>query len=290
MPEHRIPTDAPPSYDDATGPSSSSRPHATSISSRLSIPGSHDSKIPPEHRRSMEDERRPLPKGWVRTFDPQSHHQFFVDTTADPPRSIWTHPYDDEEYLRSLSSEERERIEQESMHRGYPPRTASSSSFHTPEELPPREGKKSLGRKLKDKVTGTTHEQRVQERRMRAEQEQRAYEQHRQMRQAMARAAETGQPQYVGKDPDGKDVYVEPPSYQGGYGGYGGGYGYNPYEGGVYTTPNARYIRPSNPYSRPYGGGYGGGYGMPLALGLGGGLLGGMLLGDMAFGGMGGGL
>lgn len=238
----------------------------------------------------MEDERRPLPKGWVRTFDPQSHHQFFVDTTADPPRSIWTHPYDDEEYLRSLSSEERERIEQESMHRGYPPRTASSSSFHTPEELPPREGKKSLGRKLKDKVTGTTHEQRVQERRMRAEQEQRAYEQHRQMRQAMARAAETGQPQYVGKDPDGKDVYVEPPSYQGGYGGYGGGYGYNPYEGGVYTTPNARYIRPSNPYSRPYGGGYGGGYGMPLALGLGGGLLGGMLLGDMAFGGMGGGL
>lgn len=199
----------------------------------------------------MEDERRPLPKGWVRTFDPQSHHQFFVDTTADPPRSIWTHPYDDEEYLRSLSSEERERIEQESMHRGYPPSkadivashtddedddqhhagTASSSSFHTPEELPPREGKKSLGRKLKDKVTGTTHEQRVQERRMRAEQEQRAYEQHRQMRQAMARAAETGQPQYVGKDPDGKDVYVEPPSYQGGYGGYGGGYGYNPYEG-----------------------------------------------------------
>jgi len=200
----------------------------------------------------MEDERRPLPRGWVRTFDPQSHHQFFVDTTVDPPRSIWTHPYDDDVYLRSLSSEERERIEQESMHRGNPPSKAdivashtddedddqhhvgaasSSSSFHTPEELPPREGKKSLGRKLKDKVTHTTHEQRVQERHMRAEQERRSYEQHQKMRQAMARAAETGQPQYVGKDSDGKDVYVEPPAYQGGYDGYGGGYGYSPYQG-----------------------------------------------------------
>jgi len=57
---------------------------------------------------------------------------------------------------------------------------------------------------------------------------------------------------------------------------------------GVYTTPNARYIRPSNPYSRPYGSGYGGGYGLPLGLGLGGGLMGGMLLGDMAMGGFGG--
>jgi hypothetical protein len=303
-----IPNEAPPSYSQATGSSagasSSSRPHAQDTG-HLAIPGSsgNDTKIPATYRRSMEDEQRPLPPGWVRTFDPKTKHQFFVDTTKDPPRSIWVHPYvprshakiepkkhqltidesgryDDEQYLRTLSSEERERIEEESpgLGRGHPPSKAdivsahtddeasdddhaatggaSSSSQRPPAELPPRpddKGKKSFGRKLKDKVTGTTHEQRVQERQKRAEEEQRAYEQHMHVRQCMARAAETGQPQLVGKDRDGKDVYVEPPAYQGNYG-YGGGYGYDPYgQGGVYTTPNARYIRPAAPYGRPYG-------------------------------------
>lgn len=48
-------------------------------------------------------------------------------------------------------------------------------------ELPPRpvdKGKKPLGRKLKDKLTGTTHEQRVRERQRRDEEERRMYEQH----------------------------------------------------------------------------------------------------------------
>lgn len=42
--------------------------------------------IPPQSRRSMEDENRELPPGWIRQYDPQEHHQFFVDTTANPPR------------------------------------------------------------------------------------------------------------------------------------------------------------------------------------------------------------
>ncbi|EMD00093.1 hypothetical protein BAUCODRAFT_30549, partial [Baudoinia panamericana UAMH 10762] len=234
----------------------------------------------------MEDENRPLPKGWIRSFDPHTHHQFFVDTTKDPPRSIWVHPYDDDQYLSTLSSEDRERIEQESMGRGHPPSkqdmiahltddeeedddqrhaggasSSSTSKPHASVELPPRptdqdkdKGKQGFGRKLKDKVTGTTHEQRVQERERRAAEEQRMYEQHQRIRRAMAEAQRTGQPQLLGKDKDGKDVYIEPPAYQGGYGGYPGGYGYNPYgSGGVYTTPNARYIRPADPYSRPYG-------------------------------------
>ena len=33
-----------------------------------------------------------------------------VDTKADPPRAIWTHPYDDEEYLRE-HPEVREKVE-----------------------------------------------------------------------------------------------------------------------------------------------------------------------------------
>lgn len=255
----------------------------------------------------MEDELRPLPKGWIRQYDSEQHHQFFVDTTKEPPHSTWVHPYDDEGYLASLSGSERERIEQESLNRGHPmskldmiasytddedEHNHASSSSHQG-ELPPRpdgkdKGKQPLGRKLKDKLTGTTHEQRDEERRKRAEHEQKLYERHIQIRKAMVEASRTGKPQHIGKDKDGKDIYIEPPQYQGG--GYGGGgYGYNPYNsgrGGIYDTPNARYIRPSNPYQRPMGYGYGGGYGLPL--GMGGGLMGGMMLGGM-MGGMGGG-
>lgn len=105
----RIPSEAPPSYTDATATASSQRP------ATLQVPQSSTHRvrngIPPEYRRSMEDEGRPLPQGWIRQYDDQSHHQFFVDTTRDPPRSIWQHPYDDEEYMSSLDPEERQRIQ-----------------------------------------------------------------------------------------------------------------------------------------------------------------------------------
>jgi len=92
----------------------------------------------------------------------------------------------------------------------------------------------------------------------------------------MSKAAETGVPQLLGKDKDGKDVYIEPPGAN--YPGYGAqAYGYNPYSQGPYANPNATFVRPPDPYQRPYGYGYGGGYGMPL-MGLGTGfLLGGLL-------------
>ncbi|WPH04345.1 Hypothetical protein R9X50_00723500 [Acrodontium crateriforme] len=299
-----VPSEPPPAYHEVAS-SSSSRPQAASNThNRLDIPRANDQDIPYASRRSMEDEHRPLPQGWVRSFDPGSEHQFFVDTTKTPPRSIWVHPYDDEQYLSTLSSEERERIEQESLGRGYPPSKADVIAAHSDEdddrparkasgaELPPRPQKEKLsfGRKMKDKITGTTHEQRERERKQRAEEERQLYQRHLAIRQAMTRAAQTGQPQLIGKDRDGKDVYVEPPAYRGDYGGYGNGaYGVNPYGGGMYAPPSARYQRPMGMYRRPYGGGYGGGYGMPLALGVGGGLMGGMLLGDMLGGGFGGG-
>lgn len=272
----------------------------------------------------MEDETRPVPEGWVRQFDPKTTHQYYVDTRATPPRSVWHHPYDDEQFMSSLPSEERERIEELNRH---PSRAdimsmSSSEDLHAPDakssgasadkktaagvgassshppaydthtagyhagpsNAPPPKGMKKFGRNLKDKLTGTTHEQREKERQQRAIEEQREYEMHVRIRNAMAKAFETGQPQLLGRDKDGKDVYVEPPNYGGGR--YGnGGYGFNPYGnmGGGYGYNAAyqpgRYAAPGYAYSRPQGYGYGGGYGLPIA----GGLLGGALLGGLLF-------
>ncbi|KAK5007008.1 hypothetical protein LTR28_005789 [Elasticomyces elasticus] len=282
--------DAPPSYESLAGNSSSSARPVAPISHLSQEQDNTHLKvrngIPTSHRRSMEDEARPLPKDWVRQYDPKEQHQFFVDATANPPRSIWHHPYDDEQYLNSLSMEERERIS--SLHKT--PTRADIEAESTDDDAdnhvyagkaaqPPTtagaatgsKGKASLGRRMKDKLTGSSHEEREAARRQRAEEERRMYEVHMKFRAAMARAMETGQPQFVCKDRDGKDVFVEPPVPDNGYG-YGGGYGaggrgYNPYTSGTYSTPNATYIRPVHPYNRPYGYGYGGGMGMPLALG-----------------------
>lgn len=292
MARNDIPDEPPPPYEQAGAPSQP----------QVNLPDANRNGIPSDRRRSMEDEARPLPQGWVRTFDPSTSHQFFVDTTKEPPRSIWTHPYDDEQYLSSLPRAERERIEQEPTMFHRHPSQADIMAEHTDEEddrehhapavapggdLPPRPQKLSLGRKIKDKMTGTTHDQREKERQRRAEAERQAYQRHLAIRKAMVKAMETGQRQLIGKDREGKDVYIQPPAqYDDGYSsGYGGRNMYDPYRSGVYSAPNARYVRPSGPYGRPGGYGYGGGYGMPLGLGIGGGLLGGVLIGDMMSGG-----
>ncbi|KAL1595020.1 hypothetical protein SLS60_009705 [Paraconiothyrium brasiliense] len=246
----------------------------------------------------MEDENRDLPPGWIRQFDPTEQHQFFVDTKANPPRSIWTHPYDDPDFLATLSPEERKRHsrmhrsvtleditaessddEEHHHHPKLPPRTkAAGGSSHASSSDQPT-GIHRFTRKMKDKLTDSTHEQRQRQRSHREEAERKAYQAHMQARQAMARAMETGQPQFLCKDQQGRDVFIEPPGGPGGYG-YArqGAYGYNPYAQGPYANPNARFVRPSGPYGRPYGYGYGGGIGAPVAAGfLGGALLGGLL-------------
>lgn len=280
------PSGPPPPYEAAASSSTAAPTHLHPETAHKERNG-----IPPSIRRSMEDENRELPPGWVRQYDAKAHHQFFVDTAADPPRSIWHHPYDDDQYISSVSPEERARIQ--NLHKA--PTQAdieaeSSDDDHHNNyadypELPPRPsndgGNRKFGRKLKDKLTNSTHEEREAKRRQREEEERRAYEQHQKFRAAMSTAAQTGVPQFLGKDREGKDVYIEPPyGAGGGYGGYNqGAYGYNPYTQGPYANPNARFVRPPDPYSRPYGYGYGGGLGIgaPL-LGLGGGLLLGGLL------------
>jgi len=255
----------------------------------------------------MEDEQRPLPEGWVRQWDDKEKHQFFVDTKATPPRSIWHHPYDDETYLGTLSSEQRERIQEAERERlyhdhsddesarpssskqsatGVPAHATGASSFD--QELPPRpaqsdpHAKKGFSEKMKEKLTGLTKEERAEMKRQQEEEERRYYQAHMKFRECLQRAQMTGQPQFFAKDRNGKDIYIEPPST--GYGGmgqraYGGGYGYNPYTSGPYSSPNARFVRPGYPYNRPYGPGTGGGMGLPIA----GGLMGGMMLGGLLF-------
>jgi hypothetical protein len=286
--------DAPPSYEaTVTGSSSTNQPNTSTTQ--------HESRngIPPQKRRSMEDELRPLPEGWLRQYDPETHHQFFIDTNASPPRSIWSHPYDDEQYLSTLSPAEREKVTR--LHRSVSladiEAESSDDDTHHPhqqqqqqqhQELPPRKspndasdanptGIYKFGRRMKDKLTHSTHAERERARQQRAEQERRAYEAHLRARDAMARALRTGEPQFLGKDTDGRDVYIEPPN---GPALPRGAYGYNPYaQGGAYANPNARFVRPAQPYERPYGYGYGGGYGFPIA----GALLGGALLGGLLF-------
>merc|ERR1711977_414162 len=264
------PSEPPPPYDAST------RPNPTSNTNNLQVPNARNG-IPPHDRRSMEDEFRDLPQGWTRQYDEQSHHQFFVDTRANPPRSIWHHPYDDEQYLSSLTPDERSRIQ--SLHRVPTPADIQAessgddehgSSSHPP--LPARDnseklsGAHKLGRKMKDKLTSSSHEEREAQRRKRAQEEQEAYQRHLHIRRQMSKAMETG-----------------PPQMPRGYPGYGGGgYGYNPYNQGPYGpygNPGVRYMRPAYPYGRPYGGGYGGGFGLPLV----GGLAGGALLGGLLF-------
>ncbi len=65
--------DPPPSYEAATASSSAApaqgirRVSTDSPAARTARNG-----IPPDQRRSMEDEGRALPEGWVRSFDPES--------------------------------------------------------------------------------------------------------------------------------------------------------------------------------------------------------------------------
>lgn len=130
---------------------------------------------------------------------------------------------------------------------------------------------------MKDRLTNSTHQDRQRERAKRAKQEQEAYKAHLAFRQAMSRAIQTGEPQYLCKDRDGHDVYIEP--LNGPASLPMGARGYNPYTSGPYGNPSARFMRPEQPYARGPGYGYGGGYGFPLM----GGFLGGAMLGGLLF-------
>ncbi|SCZ88955.1 BZ3500_MvSof-1268-A1-R1_Chr1-1g00853 [Microbotryum saponariae] len=278
------PNEAPPSYNLATtSPGHQDRSH-------LSVPDREEDDLSTdddeeEHlgrttgvdektRRSMETELMELPKGWVREFDASSQHVYYVDTTKDPPRSIWVHPYEDPEYLASIPDTERSRLfnEADPQHEQGSHSAHASTSTGSSSNPPQQPEKRSFGRKLKDKMTNSTHEERQAERKRQAEEEMKRHQAYIRRRKAMLEASQNGTyaPTYAAP----QTVYVR----GGGYGPYGGGYGGygRPMYGGGYGRPM-------------YGGGYGYGYGSPYGgrgmggAGVGAGLLGGVLLGGLLF-------
>lgn len=209
--------------------------------------------IPIRTRRSMEDELRPLPDRWVRTYDPATQHQFFVDTVSSPIRAIWHHPYDDDVYMSTLSQSERDAI---------------ASSFPNNPHAEPMESKdvapngdahatgasqcppyrpvqdydphRSLGTKLKDTLKGhdrhhhpdgdstppnpsypgnaNPSEQKLQRDKEHQQhshegEEREMHRQHLLLRRGMAAAMNTSTPQLLGRDQDGTNVYLEPPGH-----------------------------------------------------------------------------
>jgi hypothetical protein len=318
-----VPQEPPPSYEQATATatSSSQTSHATSTTAATPRCNSLDSSSP---------QLRPLPEGWIRTFDRQTQHPFYVDTKANPPRSTWNHPYDDAQYLDSLPPSERQRIRSSrpnpQAHLEVPggggyltAESTDEEAFHSDDPAYRRQGsssqreKRRLGRKFKDKITGTTHEQRAAERRRREQEERDAERQEEIFWKCMEDAIRSGRPQYLGKDRQGKDVFLEPPSGAGLGGNLGGGYPgvisrrrLSPYLSeveyriGRRPGPEGRYLRPDGGglglgysygggygygtglggvgYRRPVGGGYGRGFGgLPLFAPI----LGGLMIGSM---------
>ncbi|PSN64396.1 hypothetical protein BS50DRAFT_72795 [Corynespora cassiicola Philippines] len=275
----------PPSYETATASSGTSSPQRLSTDAHPSSRTPRNG-IPNSHRRSMEDEHRPLPPGWIRTFDPIEQHQFFVDTRANPPRSIWVHPYDDDNFVASLPEGERERArrlrrsvtledvgaESSDDEAGTHHHANTADGVKKVAGDPAPRGLHKYTRALKDSLTHTTHSQRAEARARRAEQERAAYIAHLRAREALVRALQTGEPQLLGRDERGMEVYIVPP-------GVGtervprGALGWSPYVMG------RGYGRPGMPYGRAGGVGYGGGLGVPVAAGL----LGGVALGGLMF-------
>ncbi|VDC01895.1 unnamed protein product [Peniophora sp. CBMAI 1063] len=251
----------------------------------------------------------PLPFGWVKEYDPSSEHYFYVDTKANPPRSIWTHPYEDEQYLNE-HPDVKEKVQ--SMLRQMEADRARDDLSSPPAYMPERrhsytgrdnddmgsssngsaavlgagpaankgkgkEKKRGVFGKMKDNLIGTAEERAAYKKemeRVKAEerkQREAAYQKQLEAQRVYYQQQAAQRQQYAQAGPS--RVYV-----QQGYGGYGGGYGGY---GGGYGQP--RYGPPPMPYNQRYnnGGGFGGG--SNVGLGLLGGLAGGLLLGDLLF-------
>jgi len=123
----------------------------------------------------------PLPYGWIREIDPAHNHPYYVDTKANPPRSIWVHPYEDEQYL-SEHPDVREKVGKASADLRPPADDQRRHSYSgegnqkvseiagssSNPGLNDKEKKRGLLAKLKDKAIGTK-EEREAERRHEAE-------------------------------------------------------------------------------------------------------------------------
>jgi len=194
-----------------------------------------------------------LPDGWVQQYDERSEHPFWVDTKATPPRSIWTHPYDDDEFLNNhteFRDKLRQQMKAELTSDSPPPYPTSrrhsvsgapsdahdslrkSSSPKIPIAGP--SGSKDQGKdkqrgffaKLKDKAIGTK-EEREEARRQEAQMMQQMAEQRRQQLVQRQQAAELQRQQFAAQQTSSRGfnndqyAYGPPAGSPGLY--YGGG-------------------------------------------------------------------
>ncbi|KIP12402.1 hypothetical protein PHLGIDRAFT_17567 [Phlebiopsis gigantea 11061_1 CR5-6] len=238
-----------------------------------------------------------LPDGWVMRFDTTHNHPFWVDAQASPARAIWTHPYEDEQFL-SEHPDVRKRLAKDAadVPSETPPpysprrhsfsgrmpaagssRVASPSVSHpsTPSAGTSRDStKRGFFGKLKDKAIGTKEEREEARRQEARLMEQRA-EQRRRYIEELRRQQQFAQPP--------RDAYYDQRSYgysQPVYGApVGSPYGYG--RSGI--RGRQQYGYNSGFGGRGFGGGGFGGGG--VALPLIGGLAGGLLLGDLLDGG-----
>ncbi|KAK7059102.1 hypothetical protein VNI00_001727 [Paramarasmius palmivorus] len=189
----------------------------------------------------------PLPDGWIKQAH-ESGHPYYVDTRANPPRSIWVHPYEDEQYL-SEHPEAREKMRHTSVRDSPPSFTDRRHSYndHASARGPPNQPQKKRGffGKLKDKAIGTKEEREAEKQRIAMLQAQRR-------QQMLAQRASYG--------PGTRYQYAQPQ--------YGAPYGPSPYGYGA---------QPGMGMAGQRRGGMGGG---GMALPLLGGMAGGLLLGN----------
>jgi hypothetical protein len=184
----------------------------------------------------------PLPYGWIQQIDSKTGHVFYIDTKANPPRSIWTHPYEDEQYLRE-HPDVRNKVRGSNSFGSdaslpFPlPENPRRHSFNgrsaTPVAIPPPPHKQGLFSKLKAKAINSV-------------------EQHNKRKRQRLLMAQQQQQRLHAQQPQSANTQFAPPRY---------------------AYPQSVY--PGMGSSRHHGGM--GGMALPLA----GGMAGGLLLGDM---------
>ncbi|KAI0094769.1 hypothetical protein BDY19DRAFT_914507 [Irpex rosettiformis] len=246
-----------------------------------------------------------LPLGWVREYNDTYNHPYWVDTQSNPPRAIWTHPYEDEQFLDE-HPQVRARFAKgkgNSNQTAPRPKKAGPSQTDIPAESPPpydpndaprrhsfngrdkqssdnirpahlpqpvagtsRDShKRGFFGKLKDKAIGTK-EEREEAKRQEALLMQRRAEERRRMIEEQRRQQDEWLRQQQAAGPSG--VYYQQPVYAAPFGSPYGRSGYGGYGG---------FGHGGSPYGQQQRRGGAGNLALPII----GGLAGGLLLGDL---------
>lgn len=110
------------------------------------------------------DKDQTLPYGWIKQVH-ESGHPYYVDTRANPPRSIWVHPYEDELFLKEHPDI------REKTHPA--PDYSPENSGHSLSGSSAPQHKRGFFGKLKDKAIGSKEERQAGKDRIAMLQEQR---------------------------------------------------------------------------------------------------------------------